>query len=363
MESENLELKLEIASGQAEKAALQSQLESMAKQVDRLSRTEADLNNELAAANNIIGENRAIIDDLTFRMGSADVEIKLYRDELQDLRNKLLACQKEANSHREQIEDMRISAQRENSINFRLSSSSFAEDDGADFGIGHDLIHDHDHKETETKIQTLEKAVEELHRSLRHVEGENGTLRALLEKNKSSNTSPDVDSVLSARAEMLALFEAKEAEITQLRKIHEEALYSLRSTKDEELFRVKKETENVIAQMQKNIDDVESEKAEIQLMYNAMCDKQEYLAQTIPSSFMKSSDSNEDGASAGIAHRIIPDVISNETSLEKAVKAYVAVGRNDDVLQEMNNLVRCLFVLDKCIWIYLLSFIFIYDLS
>lgn len=339
LEKENRELKFELEKCREEIEKLRLRAEETSKQVDRLSRTEVDLNNELAAANKTIGDNRSAIDDFTFRMGSTDVEMKLYKDELQDLRSKWLESQKEAKSYRDQLEDMKISARRESSINFRISSS-LADDDGADFGVGHDLIHDHDHQETETKIQTLEKTVEELHRSLQHAEEENETLRALLEKYKGGNGATDVDSILSVKAEMSALLEAKEAEISNLRNIHDEALYTLRSAKDEEIFQVTKKAENSITQMQKNIDNVESEKSEILQMYNAMCAKQDYLARTIPSSFLKSSVCNGDGASAGIANRNSLDLISNETSLEKAVKAYIDEGTNDDVLQEMNNLVR-----------------------
>lgn len=360
VDDENLELKLELASSRAEGVKLRSQLENSAKQLERLSRSEADLINQLNVATKVIGDNRIELDDLTFRIGSADVEIKLYKNELQDLRNKLLESEKEAKSLREQVEDLKSGAyitrtQTESSINFRLSASYAQGEDDADFGVGHDLIHDHDHKETESKIKGLEKLVEELHASLHSAEEENGTLRTMLGKNTSESAKSNdvVDSVMTVKAEMAAQLAAKEAEMAVLKKAHEEELYNLRVSKDDEIHALQTSTKEEVAKLRKTIEDLEAEKAELQQHYDMLSAKQEYLAQTVPSSFTKPSEltitTNDPIGIGANPSRSSMEIVSNQTSLERAVQLYVKEGKNDDVLQEMNNLVRsmCCFTFHK----------------
>jgi chromosome segregation ATPase len=351
VEDENLELKLELASSRAEGEKLRSQLENSTKQLERLSRSEADLINQLNVATKVIGDNRIDLDDLTFRIGSADVEIKLYKNELQDLRNKLLVSEKEAKSLREQVEDLKSGAyitrtQTESSINFRLSASYAQGEDEADFGVGHDLIHDHDHQEKESKIKGLEKLVEELHASLHSAEEENGTLRTMLEKTASDSARPNevVDSVINVKADMAAQLVAKDAEVAALKTAHEEELYHLRVSKEEEIHALRASTNEELARLQKAVEELEAEKAELQQHYDMLSAKQEYLAQTVPSSFTKPSEltiSTNDSVGIGAnPNRSSREIVSSQTSLERAVQLYVKEGKNDDVLQEMNNLVR-----------------------
>lgn len=353
VEDENLELKLELASSRAEGVKLRSQLENSTKQLERLSRSEADLINQLNVATKVIGDNRIELDDLTFRIGSADVEIKLYKNELQDLRNKLLESEKEAKSLREQVEDLKSGAyitrtQTESSINFRLSASNAQGEDDADFGVGHDLIHDHDHQETESKIKGLEKLVEELHASLHSAEEENGTLRTMLEKT-TSDSEPSVkptevvDSIVNVKADMAAQLATKDAEMAALKKAHEDELNRLRVSKEEEIYALRASTNEELARLQKSVEDLEAEKAELQQHYDMLSAKQEYLAQTVPSSFTKPSElsiSTNDSVGIGAnPNRTSMEIVSSQTSLERAVQLYVKEGKNDDVLQEMNNLV------------------------
>lgn len=350
VEDENLELKLELASSRAETVKLRSQLENSTKQLERLSRSEADLINQLNVATKVIGDNRIDLDDLTFRIGSADVEIKLYKNELQDLRNKLLESEKEAKSLREQVEDLKSGAyitrtQTESSINFRLSASYAQGEDDADFGVGHDLIHDHDHQEKESKIKGLEKLVEELHSSLHSAEEENGTLRTMLEKTASDSVkSNEVGDSVNIKADMAAQLAAKDAEVVALKKAHEEELYRLRVSKEEEIHALRASTNEDLARLQKSVEELEAEKAELQQHYDMLSAKQEYLAQTVPSSFTKPSEltiSTNDPVGIGAnSNRSSREIVSSQTSLERAVQLYVKEGKNDDVLQEMNNLVR-----------------------
>lgn len=350
LENENLDLKLQLASCRAENEKYRSQLENLSKNYDHMVRVEADLNGQLSMVTKVIGDNKAEIDDLTFRIGSADVEMKLYRDELQDLRNKLLDSEREAKSLREQLEDFKSGAfisrtQTENSINFRLSKSYAQEEEEADFGVGHDLIHDHDHQETATKIQSLEKLVEELHTSLHQAEEENGTLRSMVNQkaSNSKDTTEVVDSVVAIKAEMTAQLKSKDEEISNLKKEHNIALYNLQATKDEELLSLRKSFEEKISQLQKSLEEMEIEKSEVQRHNNELQAKQEYLSSSAPSSFKATTTEASPNRESNL------EVIESRSSLEKALKLYVAEGKNDDILQELNKLVSLIFH-PNCLW-------------